>query len=85
MRSAARSPWWARTRSAMTGASSLVYRATTDQLLIVKDGSVRAFDGDLEDYRESLLNVKISASPPVKKQHPGQNLQSRIKRLKGGA
>jgi len=56
-------------------------RATTDQLLIVKQGTVQAFEGDLEDYRESLLNVKISASPPVKKQHPGQNLQSRIKRL----
>ena len=56
-------------------------RATTDQLLIVKQGTVQAFEGDLEDYRESLLNVKISASPPVKKQHPGQNLHSRIKRL----
>src|SRR5207244_13555185 len=28
-------------------------RATTDQLLIVADGAVRPFDGDLDDYRES--------------------------------
>ena len=56
-------------------------RATTDQLLIVKQGTVQAFEGDLEDYRESLLNVKIPASPAVKKQPPEKNLQSRIKRL----
>src|SRR5207237_1615750 len=31
-------------------------RATTEQLLIVADGAVRPFDGDLDDYRESLLN-----------------------------
>jgi ATP-binding cassette subfamily F protein 3 len=30
-------------------------RATTDQLLIVRDGTLRAFDGDLDDYRDSLL------------------------------
>jgi ATP-binding cassette subfamily F protein 3 len=56
-------------------------RATTDQLLIVKEGTVQAFDGDLEDYRESLLKVKIAVAPPEKKQNPGKNLQTRIKRL----
>jgi ATP-binding cassette subfamily F protein 3 len=33
-------------------------RATTDQLLIVADGTLRAFDGDLDDYRDSLLQKK---------------------------
>ena len=59
-------------------------RATTDQLLIVRDGSVRAFDGDLEDYRESLLKTKIEVYKEkifVKKQSPSKNLQTRIKRL----
>ena len=33
-------------------------RATTDQFLIVADGTLRAFDGDLDDYRDSLLQKK---------------------------
>src|SRR4051794_8785992 len=60
-------------------------RATTDQLLIVADGRLRVFDGDLEDYRELLLNPekkpavekkKIPAKPKESKP-----LESRIKRL----
>jgi ATP-binding cassette, subfamily F, member 3 len=30
-------------------------RATTEQLLIVRDGTVEPFDGDLDEYRDSLL------------------------------
>jgi len=60
-------------------------RATTDQLLIVKEGTVQAFDGDLEDYRESLLKTKsevvFKEKIILKKKPPGKNLQSRIKRL----
>ena len=33
-------------------------RATTDQFLIVADGQLRAFDGDLDDYRDWLLKSK---------------------------
>jgi len=60
-------------------------RATTDQLLVVRDGTVQAFDGDLEDYRDSLLKAKIEL-PPVKSKrakNPAapKNLQARIKRL----
>ena len=33
-------------------------RATTDQFLIVADGRLREFDGDLEDYRDWLLKSK---------------------------
>jgi len=64
-------------------------RATTDQFLIVANGTLQAFDGDLEDYREWLL--KRNASPPVEKKpapKPAkpkpQNrkpLEARIKRL----
>jgi ATP-binding cassette subfamily F protein 3 len=33
-------------------------RATTDQFLIVADGRLREFDGDLEDYRDWLLKSR---------------------------
>ncbi len=63
-------------------------RATTEQLLIVADGRVRAFDGDLEDYRESLLKAKPAKPEPVKKQEGVKKKEpvkkpadSRLKRL----
>jgi len=36
-------------------------RATTDQFLIVADGQLQPFDGDLEDYREWLFKTKLAA------------------------
>jgi len=47
-------------------------RATTDQLLIVKDGTVDAFDGDLDDYRDLLLKkeekkVVAEKKPPIER------------------
>jgi ATP-binding cassette subfamily F protein 3 len=61
-------------------------RATTEQLLIVADGAVRAFDGDLEDYRESLLKTRPSRVEPLKsvkapKVEPRRPDGKRIKRL----
>jgi ATP-binding cassette, subfamily F, member 3 len=66
-------------------------RATTEQLLIVADGEVKPFDGDLDDYRESLLNRKPDPTPAPAPQKPQagkpvvkgstKNLESRIKRL----
>jgi ATP-binding cassette subfamily F protein 3 len=59
-------------------------RATTEQLLIVEDGKVRPFEGDLDDYRESLLKKKIEplATPAPQKKTPARKpLESRIKRL----
>ncbi len=60
-------------------------RAATDQLLVVAGGSVRAFDGDLDDYRDTLLNTKVEAKvkPAAKKPAPrkNRNADSRIKRL----
>jgi len=35
-------------------------RAATDQFLIVADGRVRPFDGDLDDYRDWLFRTKLA-------------------------
>ena len=68
-------------------------RATTDQFLIVADGGLRPFDGDLEDYRDWLLASKQGRSPEAEPQaaKPAQkkvrrpasrsNLENRIRRL----
>ncbi len=69
-------------------------RATTDQFMIVADGRLKSFDGDLDDYREWLLKSKSQAAPVEKavaskpaprKEKPGivnkKPLESRIKRL----
>jgi len=66
-------------------------RATTDQFLIVANGTLQAFDGDLEDYREWLLKRNVAPKPaaekkpaPVaKKAKPGNRkpIEARIKRL----
>jgi ATP-binding cassette subfamily F protein 3 len=63
-------------------------RATTDQLLIVADGTLSAFDGDLDDYRDSLLQKKpvqekkIVAKPQKQKAAKSQRASSpRIQRL----
>jgi ATP-binding cassette subfamily F protein 3 len=57
-------------------------RATTDQLLIVRDGTLQAFDGDLDDYRDSLLKKeqkvvveKKLPSKPQKQKAPAARLQ----------
>jgi ATP-binding cassette subfamily F protein 3 len=70
-------------------------RATTDQFLIVADGSLKPFDGDLEDYRDWLLKSKTARpeankpAPAPKPAAPAQakpagskkNLAARLKRL----
>ena len=62
-------------------------RATTEQLLIVADGAVKPFDGDLDDYRDSLLNRDAKPAPskpkPVKDKPAVSRkpLEARIKRL----
>src|SRR5688500_9884655 len=62
-------------------------RATTEKLLIVAQGAVREFDGDLDDYRDWLLR-KEPAPKPEKKAAPKppravnrKPLEARIKRL----
>jgi len=69
-------------------------RATTDQFLIVADGKLQPFDGDLEDYRDWLLKSKkekpaapAPAAPAPRKAVAAKsapapkNLMARIKRL----
>jgi ATP-binding cassette subfamily F protein 3 len=60
-------------------------RATTEQLLIVADGAVKPFDGDLDDYRQSLLNREPQPPPKPKpaKSRPlsRKPLEARLKRL----
>src|SRR5258706_11312003 len=62
-------------------------RATTEKLVIVRDGRVVAFDGDLDDYRRSLIErgarpvATVPAKPVVSKAPSKKNLQSRIQRL----
>jgi len=36
-------------------------RATTDQFLIVTDGKLQPFDGDMDDYRDWLFKTKLTA------------------------
>jgi ATP-binding cassette subfamily F protein 3 len=51
-------------------------RATTDQFLIVADGKLTAFDGDLDDYKDWLFKTKLDAknlaqtAPPTVKTPP---------------
>jgi ATP-binding cassette, subfamily F, member 3 len=60
-------------------------RATTDQFLIVANGTLKSFDGDLDDYRDVLL--KKSAAPakarPERKPRPVDRkpVEARLKRL----
>ena len=35
-------------------------RATTDQFIIVADGKLQPFDGDLDDYRDWLFKTKLA-------------------------
>jgi ATP-binding cassette subfamily F protein 3 len=63
-------------------------RAATDKLLIVADGTLREFDGDLDDYRDWLLKKAPVAKPrperkiPVKAKPVNRKpLEARLKRL----
>jgi len=41
-------------------------RATTDQFIIVADGELKPFDGDLDDYKDWLLQNKLAALEAAK-------------------
>ena len=59
-------------------------RATTEQLLIVSEGRLSEFDGDLDDYRDSLLAREDEAPKPAVKKPPAarkKGVESRLKRL----
>jgi ATP-binding cassette subfamily F protein 3 len=61
-------------------------RASTEQLLIVAGGTVRAFDGDLDDYRAALLSSEPKPKPEPAPKRPRvrvntRPLEARVKRL----
>jgi len=65
-------------------------RATTEKLLIVADGTLREFDGDLDDYRDWLLRKGEPQKPkpapapkPPKPAKPANRkpIEARLKRL----
>jgi len=45
-------------------------RATTEEFLIVADGSLKPFDGDLDDYRDWLFKTKLAIAKPSKPGKP---------------
>jgi ATP-binding cassette subfamily F protein 3 len=45
-------------------------RATTDEFIIVADGKLQPFDGDLDDYKDWLLKTKLPLPPRLP--HPQQ-------------
>lgn len=53
-------------------------RTTTDQLFLVAQGRVKAFEGDLEDYRQWLLEQR--KSPPVSCYDKSESLQQKEER-----
>jgi ATP-binding cassette subfamily F protein 3 len=60
-------------------------RATTDRFLIVADGRVSPFDGDLDDYRDWLFRTKLAPEglaplPPAKKAAPAPTGDPRAQR-----
>jgi len=58
-------------------------RATTEQLLIVRDGGLQPFDGDLDDYRDWLLGrsaQKVEASTRVAAPGPDEGASRRSER-----
>jgi ATP-binding cassette subfamily F protein 3 len=60
-------------------------RATTEQLLVVRDGRVEPFDGDLDEYRDAVLQraapQKKSSRPEQPRPPKSKNRQSRLKRI----
>ncbi len=64
-------------------------RTTTDQLLLVADGSVTKFEGDLADYRQWLLDSRRESrresrqtqKKPAQPREQRRSLQNRLKNL----
>ncbi len=57
-------------------------RATTDEFMIVADGRLRPFDGDLDDYRDWLFRTRLArpeAAAPAAERTPDRREQRRQK------
>jgi len=55
-------------------------RATTDQFLIVADGRLQAFDGDLEDYRDWLFKTKLADADEAVPLPAARNIEAPLPR-----
>jgi ATP-binding cassette, subfamily F, member 3 len=53
-------------------------RATADELWLVADGTVRRFDGDLDDYRDWVLSGRGSEATPTVPAGAGRRAQKRV-------
>ncbi|MBA2654292.1 MAG: ATP-binding cassette domain-containing protein [Gammaproteobacteria bacterium] len=53
-------------------------RTTTDELILVADKKISRFRGDLEDYRDSLLQKKTNPDPATQKKSPKVNRQLEV-------
>jgi ATP-binding cassette, subfamily F, member 3 len=51
--------------------------ATADRLLLVADGQVKPFEGDLDDYRKFLLTGENRATRPAQAPKPGKEGQAK--------
>ncbi|MGZ8097134.1 MAG: ATP-binding cassette domain-containing protein, partial [Methylosarcina sp.] len=54
-------------------------RAVTDRFLLVAEGQVKIFDGDLDDYRNWLADQKKGEEKPVAETSPGINRKDQRK------
>ena len=50
--------------------------ATADRLLLVADGKVKPFEGDLDDYRRFLLSGDNAPTPPRPNRRPNRPRRS---------
>jgi ATP-binding cassette subfamily F protein 3 len=57
-------------------------RATTDEFLIVADGTLSSFDGDLDDYRDWLFKTKADSNAAPNLSSPNVNQASDRKEQK---
>jgi ATP-binding cassette subfamily F protein 3 len=51
-------------------------RATTDEFIIVADGKLQPFDGDLDDYRDWLFKTKLGKTDAALPSTPGKPQES---------
>ncbi|MFZ6644340.1 ATP-binding cassette domain-containing protein [Undibacterium sp. TJN25] len=57
-------------------------RATTDQFIIVADGKLEPFDGDLDDYRDWLFKSKLAKATAASATPPAAALPEKTKKEK---
>ncbi|MCK4841783.1 MAG: ATP-binding cassette domain-containing protein [Methylococcales bacterium] len=60
-------------------------RSVTDQLFLVADGEVKPFDGDLDDYRQWLVEKKRSSQEPKIEAEKGDSTVSKKQQRKQDA